>query len=107
MGGGGVLQAAARSAPAARRNHSLRFCLARPRPPPTPPHPPPTRAGGTHPCDLLLLMACSEGDDGKVAELLEAGADPSVKVRAGPGRAGLGWAAGRMPWWRGGLACRG
>ncbi len=31
--------------------------------------------------DLLLLMACSEGDDGKVEELLDAGADPNVKVR--------------------------
>lgn len=26
-------------------------------------------------------MACTEGDDGKVNELLEAGADPNVKVR--------------------------
>jgi ankyrin repeat protein len=29
--------------------------------------------------DLLLLMACSEGDDGKVEELLAAGANPAVK----------------------------
>ena len=29
--------------------------------------------------DLLLLMACCEGDDGKVEELLAAGADPSVR----------------------------
>lgn len=36
-------------------------------------------ASGIHPCDLLLLMACTEGDDGKVNELLEAGADPNVK----------------------------
>jgi ankyrin repeat protein len=28
--------------------------------------------------DLLLLMACQEGDDGKVAELLQSGADPRV-----------------------------
>ena len=27
-------------------------------------------------------MACTEGDDGKVNELLEAGADPNVKVRS-------------------------
>ena len=40
--------------------------------------------GGIHPCDLLLLMACTEGDDGKVAELLEAGADPNVKVGTDP-----------------------
>ena len=31
-------------------------------------------------------MACTEGDDGKVNELLEAGANPDVKVRGtGPG----------------------
>ena len=29
--------------------------------------------------DLLLLMACCEGDDGKVEELLAAGANPGVK----------------------------
>lgn len=36
-------------------------------------------ASGTAPVDLLLLMACSEGDDGKVVELLDAGADPNIK----------------------------
>lgn len=36
-------------------------------------------ASGIHPVDLLLLMACTEGDDGKVEELLEAGANPSAK----------------------------
>ncbi|EFN57405.1 hypothetical protein CHLNCDRAFT_142839 [Chlorella variabilis] len=36
-------------------------------------------ATGTAPVDLLLLMACSENDDGKVEELLESGADPSIK----------------------------
>lgn len=50
-----------------------------------PAHPPglPSLAGGTHPCDLLLLMACSENDDGKVTELLKAGADPTIKVGSG------------------------
>ena len=51
--------------------------------PPLPSWPP----GGIHPCDLLLLMACTEGDDGKVNELLEAGADPNVKVRTPQGAA--------------------
>ncbi len=36
-------------------------------------------AAGTSPVDLLLLMACSENDDGKVEELLESGADPNIK----------------------------
>lgn len=58
-----------------------------------PPHPHPQGnydrceamlASGTHPCDLLLLMACSEGDDGKVNEMLKAGANPNVKVRLAP-----------------------
>ena len=31
--------------------------------------------------DVLLLMACSENDAPKVSELLDAGADVSVKVR--------------------------
>ena len=31
--------------------------------------------------DVLLLMACSENDAPKVSELLDAGADVSVKVK--------------------------
>lgn len=38
-------------------------------------------------------MACTEGDDGKVNELLEAGADPNVKVR--PPQDGCRWRGGR------------
>lgn len=43
--------------------------------------------------DLLLLMACSEGDDGKVVELLDAGADPNIKVGGWP------WGRGRRGLW--------
>ena len=65
--------------------------------------------------DLLLLMACQENDDGKVEELLEAGANPAIKVgrsatyvcdvcervRAEGGRLG-GWEAGRLGGWAAG-----
>ncbi|KAL3693519.1 hypothetical protein R1sor_007170 [Riccia sorocarpa] len=34
---------------------------------------------GTHPVDILLLLAASEGDVPKIEELLRAGADPTVK----------------------------
>lgn len=37
---------------------------------------------GLKPVDLLLLMAASENDAPKVAELLRAGADASIRVRA-------------------------
>jgi hypothetical protein len=37
-------------------------------------------AGGAHPADLLLLMAASENDADKMEELLEAGANPTVKA---------------------------
>ena len=37
-------------------------------------------AAGVAPADLLLLMAASENDAPKVAELLRAGADTSAKV---------------------------
>ena len=40
-----------------------------------------------HPVDILLLWAAAENDTPKVAELLRAGADVSVKVRT-PGHAG-------------------
>lgn len=36
-----------------------------------------------HPIDIILLWASTEGDDPKVAELLEAGADPNVKDMKG------------------------
>ena len=38
---------------------------------------------GTDHVDLLLLMASKEGDTPKVEELLEAGADPSIKDKDG------------------------
>lgn len=41
--------------------------------------------------DLLLLMACSENDDGKVEELLDAGADPNIKVKPGPAAGACSW----------------
>ena len=34
---------------------------------------------GIHPCDIILLMACEEGDTPKIEELIKAGADTSVK----------------------------
>ena len=34
-------------------------------------------------CDLLLLMACKEGDTPRVEELLAAGADPTIKDKNG------------------------
>ena len=97
------------------------------RPPPPPlPLPPPARpparrrrcaagarAGGKHPADLLLLMAVEEGDEGKVEELLEAGADITITVSVRPPillpsdvggvldqRGGRGWEHGQggMPW---------
>lgn len=51
--------------------------------PPHPPPPgtaPPSFAANADPVDLVLLMACSEGDDGKVEECLNAGAHPDVVV---------------------------
>ncbi|GAB4824046.1 hypothetical protein N2152v2_011092 [Parachlorella kessleri] len=35
-------------------------------------------ATGSDPVDLILLMACSEGDDGKVEECLKSGAHPDT-----------------------------
>lgn len=43
-----------------------------------------TLAAGVAPADLLLLMAASENDAPKVAELLRAGADTSAKVSSKP-----------------------
>eukprot|EP00887_Chlorella_sp_A99_P004763 scaffold4.g4763.t1 len=40
-------------------------------------------ASGKHPADLLLLMASYENDEGKVEELLEAGADVTIQDEEG------------------------
>lgn len=40
-------------------------------------------ASGADPVDLVLLMACSEGDDGKVEECLKSGAHPDAKDHEG------------------------
>lgn len=40
-------------------------------------------AAGVDACDLLLLMSCKEGDTPKVEELLEAGANPTIKDKDG------------------------
>ena len=34
---------------------------------------------GLHPCDIILLMACEEGDTPKIEELFKSGADATVK----------------------------
>lgn len=47
------------------------------------PLPPSLPAAGTPCVDLLLLMSAKEGDTPKVEELLEAGADPTIKDKDG------------------------